>query len=229
VANAGGQFVYWLARANVWALSKMMFRMRVEGGRNVPARGGVLIACNHVSHLDPPLVGTAAPRMVFHMAKRELFKVPALTWFMRQIGTIMVHRGQGKQAILDAIEYIGKGRAVIIFPEGTRSKNGVLMKGHSGAIVIAIRTDCPIIPAAIIGSEKAMTKGSKLIKPVPVTVRFGQPYTIPYEGDREHIPRDVLERELVSLMEHIEALLPAHMKPSAADKAEWYGSAVATK
>jgi 1-acyl-sn-glycerol-3-phosphate acyltransferase len=199
-----------------------MFRMRVEGAGNVPHSGGVLICSNHVSHLDPPLVGTAAPRMVFHMAKRELFKVPPLGAWMRTIGTIMVHRGQGRQAIQDAIEYLRLGRPVIIFPEGTRSKTGVLMKGHTGAIVIAISADAPLLPTVIIGSEKAMTKGSKAIKPVPVTVKFGQPYKIDYGGDRNHIPKDMLERELKVLMDRIEALLPEHMRPSAEEKAGWY-------
>ena len=220
--SVGGKAVYWWARSVVWVLGKLLFRMHVEGASGFPRTGGVLICSNHVSHLDPPLVGTAAPRMVFHMAKRELFKVPALTWFMRQIGTIMVHRGQGRQAIQDAIEYLRKGRPVVIFPEGTRSKTGVLMKGHTGAIVIAISADAPLLPTVIIGSEKAMTKGSKAIKAVPVTVRFGDPYTIAYNGDRTHIPKDVLERELRVLMEKIEALLPDYMKPSAEDKAEWY-------
>ncbi|MDQ3022928.1 MAG: 1-acyl-sn-glycerol-3-phosphate acyltransferase [bacterium] len=218
----GRKLLYWIARGEIWALCKLVFRLHVEGSRSVPRRGGVLICSNHVSHLDPPVVGVAVPRMVFHMAKRELFKVPPLAWWMRTIGTIMVHRGQGRQAINDAVDYLRRGRAVIIFPEGTRSKNGVLMKGHSGAIVIAIAADCPIVPTVIIGSEKAMTKGSKAIKPVPVTVRFGDPYTIAYSGDRSHIPKDVLERELVRLMERIEALLPEHMKPSADDKQAWY-------
>jgi len=222
--SAGGRSVYWFTRGCIWLLSKLLFRMKVEGSANVPRSGGVLICSNHVSHLDPPLVGTACPRMVFHMAKRELFKVPALHWYMGRIGTIMVHRGQGRQAINDAIDYLRKGRAVIIFPEGTRSKTGVLMQGHSGAIVIAISADAPLLPAVIIGSEKAMTKGSKAIKSVPVTVRFGEPYKIAYEGDRTHIPAEVKERELRLLMERIEALLPEYMRSSAEDKAEWYGA-----
>jgi 1-acyl-sn-glycerol-3-phosphate acyltransferase len=222
VPSWGGKIVYYAAKGSVWALSKAMFRMRGIDRSNVPRTGGCLICCNHVSHLDPPLVGTATPRYVINMAKRELFKVPALHWFMRTIGTIMVHRGQGKQALLDAIAAINAGHAVVIFPEGTRSRTGVLMKGHSGAIVIAVRTACPIVPTVIIGSEKAMTKGSKAIKPVPVTVRFGEPYRIDYTGDTEHIPKDVLEREVVNMMEHIEALLPKHMRPDPAEKTEWY-------
>jgi 1-acyl-sn-glycerol-3-phosphate acyltransferase len=228
MSRGGNKYAYWSVRSLIWLVSKGMFRMRVEGQRNVPTRGGILICSNHLSHLDPPLVGTAAPRMVYHMAKRELFKVPGLAAWMRTIGTIMVHRGQGRQAIQDAVEYLRQGRAVVIFPEGTRSKTGVLMKGHSGAIVIAIAADVPVVPAVIIGSEKAMTKGSKAIKPVPIEVRFGEPYKIKYSGDRAQIPRDVLERELRFLMERIEKLLPAPMRPSAEDKAAWYPGAQAT-
>jgi 1-acyl-sn-glycerol-3-phosphate acyltransferase len=224
VSRGGNSFAYWCARSSIWVLSKALFRLRVTGAGNVPRRGGVLICSNHLSHLDPPLVGTAAPRMVYHMAKRELFKVPPLGWWMRLIGTIMVHRGQGRQAIADAVEYLRQGRAVIIFPEGTRSKSGVLMKGHSGAIVIAIGADVPLLPTVIIGSEKAMTKGSKAIKPVPISVRFGEPYKIEYSGDRTQIPKDVLEGELRVLMDRIEALLPEKMRPSAEDKQSWYGT-----
>jgi 1-acyl-sn-glycerol-3-phosphate acyltransferase len=222
MSRGGNKFAYWTVRGLVWIIGKLMFRMRVEGQQNVPRTGGVLICSNHLSHLDPPLVGTACPRMVFHMAKKELFSVPPLAAWMRQIGTIMVHRGQGRQAIQDAVEYLRAGRPVIIFPEGTRSKTGVLMQGHTGAVVIAIGADAPLLPTVIIGTDKAMTKGSKAIKPVPVTVKFGQPYRIDYSGDRSHIPAEVKERELRVLMDKIEALLPEQMRPSAEDKAGWY-------
>lgn len=201
-----------------------MFRLRMENRDRVPRKGGVLVASNHVSHLDPPLVGISVPRFVQHMAKKELFKVPLLTFAMMQIKTILVHRGKGKQALLDAMDYIKQGSCVVIFPEGTRSKSGRLMKGHSGAIVIAIRTGCDIVPAAIMGSEKAMTKGSILIKPVKVVVRFGEPYKIEYSGDIEKIPRDVLERETYRMMEKIEELLPENMKAEPELKAEWYAN-----
>jgi 1-acyl-sn-glycerol-3-phosphate acyltransferase len=220
-----GRILYWTTWGLVRCLAALLFRLRVEGAANVPRRGGILVASNHVSHLDPPLLGVSFRRPVFHMAKRELFKIWPLMAYMRTIRTIMVDRGRGRQSLEDAIRYLDAGAAVIIFPEGTRSKSGRLMPGRSGAVYIAIQADSPLLPVAIIGSQHAMTKGSKVIKPVPVTVRIGEPYRIAYGGDRTQIPRDVAVRETARLMEKIEALLPAEMRPGTEDKAAWYGQA----
>jgi 1-acyl-sn-glycerol-3-phosphate acyltransferase len=222
-----GKLVFWFARANLWFWAKVLLRLRVTGQQHVPRTGAVLIVSNHVSHLDPPLVGLGVPRIVFHMAKKELFVLPALMWFMRTIGTIMVDRGQGRQALIDAVDYLNRDACVIIFPEGTRSQTGVLGRGHSGAIVIAARSNCTIVPAVITGSEKAMTKGSKLIRLVPVAVRFGPPYRIDYQGDPEEIPRELLRRETHNMMQRIEELLPSHMRPSTESKRQWYGELAA--
>lgn len=216
------KLVYQFTRGNLWFWAKVLLRLRVEGSGNIPRKGPLVVASNHVSHLDPPLVGLSVPRCVFHMAKKELFVLKPLMVFMRTIGTIMVDRGQGRQALIDAIKYLDKGECIVIFPEGTRSPDGVLGQGRSGAVVIAIRGGCPIVPAAIIGSEKALTKGSKFIKLVPVTVKFGEPYRINYDGDLDQIPREVLRRETYELMERIEALLPDRMKPEQSKKAKWY-------
>ena len=217
-----GKLFYWFSWTIIKVLTTVLFRLRIDGARHVPRRGSLLVACNHISHLDPPLVGVACPRMVFHMAKKELFSVKLLEWFMNQIGTIMVHRGQGKQALVDAEARLNQGACVVIFPEGTRSMTGQLGKGHSGAIVLAVRTGCQIQPAAIIGSEKAMAKGTKRIRFVRITVRFGEPYSLPrVEGGT--IPRDLLEIECVKLMAKIEALLPEQMRPTADQKLQWYG------
>jgi 1-acyl-sn-glycerol-3-phosphate acyltransferase len=216
------KLVYQFTRGNLWFWAKVLLRLRIEGAGQLPRRGPLIVASNHVSHLDPPLVGLGVPRLVFHMAKKELFVLKPLMLFMRSIGTIMVDRGQGRQALIDAVHYLDKGECVIIFPEGTRSPDGVLSQGRSGAVVIAIRSGSPIVPAAIIGSEKALTKGSKFIKLVPVTVKFGAPYHIDYHGDLEQIPREVLRRETFELMERIEALLPEQMRPAPRQKAKWY-------
>jgi 1-acyl-sn-glycerol-3-phosphate acyltransferase len=223
VISLWGRTYFWFARGILFALAKVLLRLRIEGRRNVPRRGPLIVACNHVSHLDPPVVGSSVPRLVINMAKRELFKIGWLEKFMGSIGTIMVDRGRGKQALLDGIEALKHGYCLMIFPEGTRSVSGVLSKGHSGAIVMAIRTGAPLLPAAIIGSEKALGKGTKRLRRVPVTVRFGEPYRIAYDGDVELVPRAVLDRECFLLMERIEALLPEQMRPTPEQKREWYG------
>lgn len=220
-----GMFVYRCSWLLVTMLAKLMFRIRFEGQRYVPRRGPLIIASNHVSNLDPPLIGIAVPRYVRHMAKRELFKVGWLFAYMRSIGTILVDRGHGKQALLNAVDVLKGGDCVVIFPEGTRSPDGRLHKGHSGMILMALRAQSPIVPTVIFGSEKALAKGSKRLRSVPVTVRFGEPYSVVYSGDSESVPRDVLERECYAVMTRIEALLPAEMRPSAEDKLAWYGRA----
>lgn len=222
-----GLILYAFAKALLLLGGRLLFRLSATGTAAIPRLGGLLVASNHISHLDPPFVGISVPRPVQNMAKKELFKIGFLRWFMSTIGTILVDRGQGSQAVTDAVAAVKAGGCVVIFPEGTRSKSGVLSKGHSGAIVIAIRSGCPIVPAAIIGSDKAMGKGSKFIKPCKITVYFGEPYRIAYQGSTEQIPREVLERERFVLMQKIEALLPEHMRPSPEQKREWYGQLAA--
>ncbi|MCC7478185.1 1-acyl-sn-glycerol-3-phosphate acyltransferase [bacterium] len=223
--TAWGKTVYYFSKYLVLAIAGPMFKLKVQGSAKVPRRGPVLLASNHVSHLDPPLLGISCPRLVRHMAKKELFGVGLLRWYMTNIGTILVDRGSGRQALLDAVAALKAGDCVAIFPEGTRSVSGVMQQGRSGAVIIAIQSGCPIMPVGIIGSEKAMTKGSKKIKSVPVTLRYGEPYTIDYSGDRENIPKEVIRHETLVLMERIEALLPEHMRPSAEDKRAWYKAA----
>jgi 1-acyl-sn-glycerol-3-phosphate acyltransferase len=112
-----GKLVYRFFRANLWLGAKLLLRLRVEGAQHIPRHGSLVIASNHVSHLDPPLVCTAVPRYAFHMAKKELFVLKPLMMLMKTVGTIMVDRGQGKQALLDA----GASQprwCVIIFLEG---------------------------------------------------------------------------------------------------------------
>ncbi|MBN2081174.1 1-acyl-sn-glycerol-3-phosphate acyltransferase [bacterium] len=220
-----GKIIYTCAKGMLWMLARLMFRYRIHNRQRAPLAGPLLVASNHVSHLDPPLVGISLPRMVFNMAKKELFTQPLLMRFMRCIGTILVDRGKGTQALVDACKYLENGQCIVIFPEGTRSQDGTLQRGRSGVIVLAIRANCPILPVAICGSEKAMTKGSKRIKPVPINVYYGEPYRIAYQGDRQNIPREVLRRETYFLMEQIEALLPERMRPDPQIKRVWYREA----
>lgn len=219
-----GKFLYYLSKWIVYGLARVYFRIRLKNPENMPRRGKLLLASNHVSHLDPPLIGCCCPRMVFHMAKVELTKVGFLRSYMQSIGTILVDRKRGRQAVEQAIDRLDQGACVVIFPEGTRSRDGRMLKGHPGAAMIAIRSGCPVLPCAIIGSEKAMTKGTHFIKPVKVEIRYGKPFTIDYDGDKDRIPRAVLENATHRLMQEIEALLPEHMHTDPEIKAKWYGA-----
>jgi 1-acyl-sn-glycerol-3-phosphate acyltransferase len=219
-----GKFLYYLSKWIVYGLARLYFRISVDNITNMPRRGKLLLASNHVSHLDPPLIGSCCPRMVFHMAKVELTKVGFLRSYMRAIGTILVDRQRGRQAVGKAVERLNEDACVVIFPEGTRSRDGRLMRGRHGAALIAIQSNCPILPCAIIGSERAMTKGSRFIKPVKVQIRFGKPFSIDYEGDVNEIPREILETGTRQLMEQIEELLPQHMHTDPGVKSQWYGS-----
>lgn len=218
-----GKLLYYCSKGIVYAIAKLYLKLRAEEQRHVPLRGPVIVACNHISHLDPPLVGTCIPRLAQNMAKRELFSIKILDWYMRSIGTVIVDRGKGKQALLTAIELLKHGACIVIFPEGTRSVTGCLGQGHSGAVVMAMRTGCTIVPTVIIGSDKAMRKGTKGIRSHPVTVHFGEPYQLPLIAEQDKLPREVTERERHLLMERIEALLPQDMRPTLEQKREWYG------
>ncbi|MCB1218598.1 1-acyl-sn-glycerol-3-phosphate acyltransferase [bacterium] len=219
-----GRIIYDITRLATWLVARLMFRVSLEHPERVPRRGALLVVSNHISHLDPPLTGSFIPgRCGYHMPKAELFKIGILRIYMKSIGSIMVNRGQGKQALLDAVQYLRDQQVVFIFPEGTRSQDGVLMEGKSGAVLMAIRSDATILPSAIIGSQNALGKGSKAIRPAKITIRYGEPYRIDYDGDRERVPKEVVQRETARMMQYIEELLPAEMRPDPADKLRWYG------
>jgi 1-acyl-sn-glycerol-3-phosphate acyltransferase len=219
-----GKFIYAITRWLTVVFGKLMFRLNVEYPEKVPQSGGLLVVSNHVSHLDPPLTGSFIPgRCGYHMAKMELFKIGLLRSYMLSIGSIIVNRGKGKQALLDAVQYLQDGMVVFIFPEGTRSRDGKLMEGKGGAVLMAIKTGCTILPSAIIGSQNAMTKGSIFIKPVKIIIRYGEPYKIDYSGDVDKVPREVVQVEIARMMNKIEALLPDEMRSDPAQKQLWYG------
>jgi 1-acyl-sn-glycerol-3-phosphate acyltransferase len=206
-----------------WLAGRLVFRLRVEGRENIPRSGPLLIVSNHLSHLDPPLVAAAFPRPVFYMARHELFRVPFLRAVLRAVKTILVERGRARQSIEAALQYLREGQPVVIFPEGTRSQSGRLGRGLGGAVSLALRSACQILPVAIIGSERALTKGSRWLKAARVEVRIGTPFRLPFSPDETHPPRELVREATLRLMEQIEALLPPHMRPTAEEKASWYG------
>jgi len=130
-------------------LFRIFLRLEIQGQENIPKDGPMLLACNHISLLDPPVVGAACTRNVHWMAKEELF-VPVLGTIYRWLGAFPVKRGAAdRNAIKHGIEIMENNEVLAIFPEGTRSKTGELGEFHAGSFKIATKTQCPIVIANI--------------------------------------------------------------------------------
>ena len=143
---------YEIARGIVSAAFHIYFRIKVIGKENIPKeKGAFIIASNHVSNNDPPMVGVVFKKKYTFMAKEELFNVnPIFTWMIKKLGAFPVKRGSKDTAALDeAIESLKNGRTFVIFPEGTRSKNGELGKPKSGVSLIAARAKVPVVPVFV--------------------------------------------------------------------------------
>ena len=151
----------------------ILFRPKIIGIENIPAEGGFILSANHVSNWDPPFLGTFAGREVCFMAKEELFKNPVFSAAIRKLHAFPVKRDSAdKNAIKNAVKILKGGNCLGIFPEGTRSKTGNLGKAESGVSLIAAMTKAPIIPAAIINTEKIFSDEVKFPHLVLV---FGKP------------------------------------------------------
>jgi 1-acyl-sn-glycerol-3-phosphate acyltransferase len=154
-------------------------RLRVRGAEHIPSRGGVLIASNHASYLDPPVVGVGyRGRPVHFMARDTLWNSKFGSWWMDRVGCIPVSRGTGDiKALKLTIKALKEGKAVSMFPEGTRTEDGELQDAKGGIGFIIEKSGCVVVPAYIDGSFKAHPKGTKFIKPSKLTITYGKPIT----------------------------------------------------
>lgn len=154
-------------------------RLSIRGAENIPDSGGVLIASNHASFLDPPVVGVGyRGRPIHFMARDTLWNSKFGTWWMSKVGCIPVSRGTGDvKALKLTIKALKEGKAVSMFPEGTRTEDGELQEAKGGIGFIIEKSECVVVPAYIDGTYKAYPKGSKGIKPIKVRITFGKPIT----------------------------------------------------
>ena len=173
---------------------------RVLGTENIPASGAFILAANHVSNWDPPFLGTFMKREVCYMGKEELFKNPIMAWVCRSLHVFPVKRGAAdKTAIKTAIKILKDGKCFGIFPEGTRSKTGKLGKAEAGVSLIAAMTKAPIVPAAIINTEKIFSR-EKFFPQLAVV--YGTP--MKFTGSTKD--KDALEKFAQELMNEIAKL-----------------------
>jgi 1-acyl-sn-glycerol-3-phosphate acyltransferase len=183
---------YWLARAILEPPARVYFRFRGIGRKNIPKKGGVIVALNHRSFLDPFLIVGLTRRQAFFVAKRELFEKPGLygrvaRWFISNLGAFPIDRGVGdEESMATARELIERGEVVMIFPEGTRVRPGPLGHPRSGVGRLALETGAPVVPVAVFGTEN-VRRGWR-IYPRKITIRAGKPMTFP---KTEHPDREL--------------------------------------
>lgn len=198
------QFFYTIVRWGLNIIFLGMYRLHVEGREHIPSEGAVIIAPNHKSYFDPPLVGVAIKKRVVHyMAKEELFRNPFFGWILRQFGTFPVKRGSvDRTAVRQAVKELKNGNALGIFPEGTRIKRSGLGRFHSGMASLALMTGTPVIPVAIVGSTDMPYKKG------PLAVLIGMPIQVKKQkvGSEEvEALNEAVKKEIQKLTDEYEA------------------------
>lgn len=195
---------YKIVRAVLDFIFFVIFRLHVEGRENVPQTGAIIVAPNHKSDWDPPLIGVAFnTRIIHYMAKEELFKNPFLGWLIRQFGTFPVKRGAvDRTTIRQALRELKAGNPLGIFPEGTRIRREGLGRFHSGMASLALMTGTPVVPVAVIGSRWMPHKKG------PLAVLIGKPVEV-----KKQRPTDEKVAELNDVVKgKIQGLMDEYMK-----------------
>ena len=168
-------FWYLLGYSLSKAIAKTFFNYRVVGAENMIEEGPCIIAANHCSYLDPPLVGVACKRAIHYLARKSLLDIPVLGPILPELNVIPVdQKNADRSALMGIIRVVRAGGAALIFPEGTRSPDGKLQPAQPGIGMIVAKTGAPVVPVRISGSYEAFPRGSSLPRLLPVTVSVGR-------------------------------------------------------
>ena len=202
-------FFHYVAQS----IYEMWFRGEVVGTENFPREGPFLIASNHASHLDPPLVGSQVARQMRFFARKTLWRNPVASWWLDRVETIPVERDSGDVGALKRVlQALRENRAVVLFPEGTRSPDGHLQKPKAGVGLMACKSGVPVVPCRVFGSFEAFGKGSALPRfGTPVTIVFGRPIP-PGDYDDPAAGKARYETAAQRIMDRI-AILPKPVYP----------------
>lgn len=182
--------MYWIVKFLATPFVRLFVRVRVEGRENVPHRGAMILASNHRSFLDSIFIPLVMRRRVTFVAKAEYFDDAKTAWFFRSCGQIPIRREGGsasERALESATEVLRSGKVFGIYPEGTRTRDGLLHRGHTGVARLSMRCNVPIVPVGLIGTDDVQPVDSRLPKLFRrVTVSFGEPVDPARYAGREH-------------------------------------------
>lgn len=189
-----------VGRVTIGPLVQLAARLRVYGADRVPREGGLVVACNHFSWIDPPALGAACPRTLYFMAKVEAHRMPGLGQLMRSFGAFAVRRGESdRDAVRTMRQIVRDGHALGMFAEGTRQRSGVPGPVQPGAAMVAINEEVPVIPVAVHGSQTW-----RLGNFHPVSLAWGRPLSfegLPRGGKGYKEASAEIEREIRKLWE----------------------------
>jgi 1-acyl-sn-glycerol-3-phosphate acyltransferase len=163
-----------------WTCFRVMyatyFRWRVYGAEQVPLSGGVILASNHASFLDPPLVGSGLKRDINYLARESLFRFPGIGALLRSWNAVPVDRdGGGAKGLKTILDRLLQGNGIILFPEGTRTKDGNLQPARSGIGLTVIKSKAPVVPVRVFGTFEAFGRQHTFPRPHRVIVKYGRP------------------------------------------------------
>ena len=176
-ARGVNPLVYWIVRAVLQPFFHVWFRLGRKGREHIPD-GGVILAANHRSFLDPFVIGACINRPVYFVAKRELFEKRLQAWFLNALGAFPVRRGESdEETVRTSLELLARGESVVIFPEGTRVRSGSLGAPKRGVGRLALESGAPVVPIAVTGTEH-VRRGWR-IRPRKVDARIGRPLRFP--------------------------------------------------
>jgi len=183
--------VYYIVYFFTKFVSFFYFPRKVYGHEYIPRQGGFIIASNHVSNMDPVVLGVSCLRRINFVTKDSLFK-GFLGWLLRKLGAFPIKRGEADLgAVKEALKRLRKGKPVLIFVEGTRRLEGASSKAQAGIGFLAAKTNVPVIPVYVDGTQNVLPPGSKFLTRKPVFVRFGPPVQIdpqaPYQAIADRI------------------------------------------
>lgn len=167
--------IYRVGHTVCAVVARFAFNLKVYGRENLIEDGPAIVASNHQSYLDPPLIGCAHQGELYYLTRNTLFDKKLLGWFLKRVNTVPVDRERGDIAAIKAIiRVIKEGHRVIIFPEGTRSLNGQLQRARSGLGMVIAKTLAPVVPVRLFGTFEALPKTGRL-KLFPVSMVVGKP------------------------------------------------------
>lgn len=193
---SAGPVVFRISRGIIRGLLRLFFGFTVVGRHHEPQAGPVIVVSNHLSDLDPLVIGSALSRPVSYMAKEELFKPPLLRWWITACGGFPVRRGEpDRRAFRTALEVLRRGGVLVMFPEGTRGRDRALRPPEPGAAMLALRTGAPLLPAAILGTDLVFPRDARRLRRSRITVRLGPPIHIDGGSQRSSTDRPRRNRD----------------------------------